>query len=85
MPDQFPKFCANCGRVYTPDQWRQLRSRGLGTGLSDAEPLSYRDCPCGNTLAVIVDPDTDWARGELMAALDGPGEHLKDNRGETDL
>jgi len=79
------KRCA-CGRSYTLSQWRQLPICGLGQGIDDAHPLSQRHCRCGSTIAVTVDPDTDWARDELMAVIEGgPGEHLRDSREETDL
>jgi hypothetical protein len=84
MPDPF-KRCA-CGRSYTLDQWRQLPICGLGRGLDDAHPLSQRHCRCGSTIAVTLGPDTDWARGELMAVIgDEHWEHLKDNRETEDL
>lgn len=45
------KRCGCCGQAYTRRRWLQLKSGGVQPG---EEPLQYRQCFCGSTLAVPV-------------------------------
>lgn len=51
-PPQFPKRCAMCGCVFTAKGWAHLKLKGVYQG--EEETLEMRDCPCGNTLSVII-------------------------------
>lgn len=45
--ETWPKRCAMCGRVYRDRyEWGQLAPKGI------TFDLDWRDCPCGNTLAI---------------------------------
>lgn len=46
------KKCGCCGRSHTKASWAGLKFRGIQP--DDVEPLEYRDCFCGSTLAVIA-------------------------------
>lgn len=45
------KVCA-CGRTFTAAQWATLEMVGR---MLDVETLELRNCPCGSTLAMVVD------------------------------
>ncbi len=46
------KVCPCCGTSYSFSGWLALADRGR------QEPdLELRDCPCGSTLAVAIEPD----------------------------
>jgi hypothetical protein len=47
-PPPAHKVCSCCGREYTRDDWHDLPSIGVTL------ELEWRQCPCGNTLALEV-------------------------------
>ena len=51
------KRCAVCGRVRDLAAFRALPLRGVENFGDDADPLrlEFRDCHCGNTLAIEID------------------------------
>jgi hypothetical protein len=42
-----------CGRCFTRAQWRELQY--VGAQVDDIETLELRNCPCGSTIAVVVE------------------------------
>jgi hypothetical protein len=42
-----------CGRCFTRAQWRELQY--VGAQADDVETLELRNCPCGSTIAVVVE------------------------------
>lgn len=53
----FPKLCPCCSAVYSAKTWAELPLVGE-KALTDGEPvLSYRNCPCGSTLAIELPAD----------------------------
>ena len=50
---QFHKVCKTCGTLHTRTSWKRLPLKGRQV---DAYcTLELRDCPCGSTLAAIVE------------------------------
>lgn len=47
------KRCGCCGRVYRHEEWAEIPSKGIENYGGDMV-LDYRDCSCGNTLAMPV-------------------------------
>ncbi|HEX4334632.1 MAG TPA: hypothetical protein VH062_01895 [Polyangiaceae bacterium] len=58
---QTPKTCAKCGAVHDATRWALLSFVGLQS--VDEETLELRNCRCGSTLSVAVQPGTDTLEG----------------------
>ncbi len=50
----WPKKCG-CGRRFTAHEWRLIQF--VGTWIDDVESLELRNCPCGSTLAQVIESD----------------------------
>jgi hypothetical protein len=48
------KTCPRCARLYTPERWVQLRF--VGEQRDDTETLELRECACGSSIAIRVQP-----------------------------
>ncbi|MBX3209685.1 MAG: hypothetical protein KF764_31920 [Labilithrix sp.] len=48
----WPKQCRGCGASYEEESWRELPF----VGVDHAYRLEFRNCPCGSTLAVPLEP-----------------------------
>jgi hypothetical protein len=58
MKTKFPKKCNCCGKVYkTLKEFRALKLPASGIGESDDSffRMIWRNCPCGSTLATILE------------------------------
>lgn len=53
------KPCVVCGRAYDLERFRGLPLCGVENFGDEVDPfrLEFRECPCGNTLAVRIDRD----------------------------
>jgi hypothetical protein len=55
----FPKRCFCCETLYARDEWLALKTP---RNVEYTEGLRWRDCPCGNTMAVDVEEFEDIGR-----------------------
>ena len=64
----FPKRCA-CGKSYDRAAWSLLPfpKRGGHTDFDETTTLEMRNCACGSTMAIEVDPKTHEPLGGLRA------------------
>lgn len=51
--DQDVHKACGCGRTYTAHEWSLLES--VGRMSDEVETLELRNCPCGSTIATVVD------------------------------
>jgi hypothetical protein len=56
LASQWPKRCAKCRKTYSRSAFGRLPlvQRGGGRATYDGDVFEFRDCPCGNTLTVIL-------------------------------
>jgi hypothetical protein len=63
------KQCHSCNTVYTTEQWLSLALVGYqGDGFGGR--LELRNCPCGDTMAIVAEPESRRRRPELNNPYD---------------
>lgn len=56
-----------CGRTHTAAQWAALEMVGTQPDYAGGA-LEFRNCECGSTLSVPVEPDPDTEAGRVIDA-----------------